>query len=444
MPGTPLGGTCVLSISAGAAVGAALDAYSPPPGATGAFTVGSPNLSGGGAGRPAPWVSSSRLAHQQRMAAGGGSDGGVAAARSGTPDADDSWRSGASNRPPRGPRTSMPSSGGGSSGGGGRQRRKSWHATEAEEAAIAVGASPAASVAATADGSTSDSSTSMRKSGRQVSRLGQAGDYQATIEAIREASCELDSGAVGRAIAALSISGRKKGSGGGSSAEGVISPEGDAAGDGEHGKRRRARHRRSRSSGSRRQSLDDARPHVFSEMPASAGVGAVGLSPRAAIRHGALAPDEAHHRHDKHSSSGGGSGGEHHHGLSGHGGVRGSGAGAHDSSSGGKKKKDYAAWAAATPEFRAVATAAKHSSGGGSGGSAAVLSTSPVRSTGISPMRGQAGGFVAPLAAPRSAAQAPGSLLPGHAHHQEHTARGPDGTRGFAMGRGRPLTPAAP
>jgi hypothetical protein len=440
MPGTPLGNTCVLSISAGAAVAAALEDCSPPAGATGAFTVGSPNLSGGGAGRPAPWVPSSRLAHHQRMAAAGSSDGGGSAAvRSATPDSDDNWRSGGGNRPPRGPRTSIPSSGGGSSSGGGRQRRKSWHATEAEEAAIAAGASLAAAeaVAAAADGSTSDSS--IRKSGRQGSRLGQAGDYQATIEAIREASCELDSGAVGRAIAALSISGRKKGSsssGGGGGADGVITPEGDAAGDGEHGKRRRARHRRSRSSGSRRQSLDDARPHVFSELPASGGVGAVGLSPRAAIRHGPLAPDEAHHRHDKHSSSGGGSGGEHHHGHSSHGGARGSGAGAHDSSSGGKKKKDYAAWAAATPEFRAVATAAKHISGSGSGGSAAVLSTSPARSTGMmSPMRGQAAGV---------AAQAPGSSLSGHAHHQEHTARGPDGSRGFAMGRGRPITAPAP
>lgn len=440
MPGTPLSNT--LSISAGAAVGAELDAWSPPASAGGAFSVGSPNLSGGAAGKPAPWVPASRLAHHQRMAAGS-SDGG------GSAGAGDTWRSGGGSRPPRG---SMPSSsGGGSSGGGARQRRKSWHATEAEEAAAAAGSSAAAAgaAAAVADGSTSDSSSSVRKAGsHRSSRLGQAGDYHATIEAIREASCELDTGMVGRAIAALSSSGRRQGSssGGGGSAEGAVSPEGgDAAdGDGEAaGKRRRARHRRSRSSGSRRQSMDDARSHAFSpEVPSSGGVGAVGLSPRAGVRHGPLAgADDGHHRHhqrDKHSSSGGGS--EHHHS---HGsGARGSSAGGHshggDSTGKKKEKKDYAAWAAATPEFRAAATAAKHSSsGGGAGGPAnlAALSTSPARSPMMSPMRGAGGAF---------SQQAPGSPLPVHGHHLEHTARGPDGTRGFCMGRGRPLTPAAP
>ena len=182
--------------------------------------------------------------------------------------------------------------------------------------------------------------------------------------------------------------------------------------------------------------MDDARPHALPDVSAS------GLSPRGAAKQGLLA-DEHHRQQDKHGSSGGGSGGEHHH-HHGHGGQRGSSAGghghAHDSSSGGtkkKEKKDYASWAAATPEFRAVAAAAKHSSGGGvAGGSPAMLSTSPVRSPGMmSPMRGQGGGF---------APQAPGSPAPGHIHHLEHTARGPDGTRGFALGRGRPMTPAAP
>lgn len=434
MPGTPLSST--LSISAGAAVGAELDAWSPPAGGAGAFSVGSPSLSGGGAGKPAPWIPASRLAHHQRVAAAGSSDGG------GSASAGDSWRSGGGSRPPRG---SMPSSGGGSSGGGTRQRRRSWHATEAEEAVVAAGSHAAANAAAAvADGSTSDSSSSVRKAGsHRSSRLGQAGDYHATIEAIREASCELDSGMVGRAIAALSGGGRRRGSStGGGGAEGVVSPEGGDAAEGDSeaaGKRRRARHRRSRSSGSRRQSMDDARPHAFSpEVPASGGVGAVGLSSHGAVRHGPLAADDAHHRHhqrDKHSSSGGGS--EHHNS---HGGARGSSAGGHshggDSTGKKKEKKDYAAWAAATPEFRAAATAAKHSSGGGSGGPVlAALSTSPARSPMMSPMRGAGGAF---------SQQAPGSPLPVHSHHLEHTARGPDGSRGFAMGRGRPLTPAAP
>jgi hypothetical protein len=86
-------------------------------------------------------------------------------------------------------------------------------------------------------------------------------------------------------------------------------------------------------------------------------------------------------------------------------------------------RKDYASWAAATPEFRAVAAAARHPNCGTS--SPSVLGTSP--SHGIVHVGvGDGGGAAVAVA-----------------HNDAHgrISRGPDGTRGFGMGRGRPLTP---
>lgn len=102
-------------------------------------------------------------------------------------------------------------------------------------------------------------------------------------------------------------------------------------------------------------------------------------------------------------------------------------------------KKDYASWAAATPEYRAEASAKYSVSSGGSGGGAAPGTRSPryhSPSPGVSPPRGR-----------RTSDSGGRSWEPlAHAHgdghsHAVHNSKGPDGSRGFAMGRGKPLPP---
>ena|ERR1712025_1168732 len=91
----------------------------------------------------------------------------------------------------------------------------------------------------------------------------------------------------------------------------------------------------------------------------------------------------------------------------------------------GRKKKDYAAWAAATPAFRSQAVAQQSGGADGEGGTA----------TGLEP-----GTDVAP-GPPRSGHAAP-SAGAGRGGRRQPTM--PDGTRGFAAGRGRPLAAAPP
>lgn len=93
-------------------------------------------------------------------------------------------------------------------------------------------------------------------------------------------------------------------------------------------------------------------------------------------------------------------------------------------------KKDYAAWAAATPEYRAEASA-KYGSGAGS-----LPPASPPRPRSA----------LSPMASP------PRARRPSDGHHAHDVhgvshavpSKGPDGSRGFAMGRGKPLAPPPP
>jgi len=88
----------------------------------------------------------------------------------------------------------------------------------------------------------------------------------------------------------------------------------------------------------------------------------------------------------------------------------------------GRKKKDYAAWAAATPAFRSQAVAQQSGGADGEGGTA----------TGLEPGSDVAG-------PPHPGRPAPGAGA-GRGGRRQPTM--PDGTRGFAAGRGRPLAPA--
>jgi len=89
----------------------------------------------------------------------------------------------------------------------------------------------------------------------------------------------------------------------------------------------------------------------------------------------------------------------------------------------GRKKKDYASWAAATPTFRNQAIANQGGGADGEGGATRGVSGEvPAASQGL-PVLGTAGG---------AAGRGGGRRQP----------RMPDGTRGFAAGRGRPLAPA--
>ena len=91
----------------------------------------------------------------------------------------------------------------------------------------------------------------------------------------------------------------------------------------------------------------------------------------------------------------------------------------------GRKKKDYASWAAATPTFRNQAVANQGGGADGEGGAArGVAGEVPAASQGL-PAPGIAGGG--------------GGAGRGGGRRQP---RMPDGTRGFAAGRGRPLAPA--
>jgi Flp pilus assembly protein TadG len=418
--------------------------------------LSSPTASGAGA-KSGAWTPPSLAAHH-RLAAQthGASDGG------GTPAA----------------RSSGGGSGGGGDGGSGglnRRQRRSLDMAARQAANAATGgrvspgpdaaapAAAAAAAAAAADSALSDSSLSGNGArgapGRQQgkgSRLSAAAttfsptnDFHATIEAIREASCELDNGAVGRAMAAMTVSG-----GGGSGGQRRRSGTGGAGGSNSGGRSRgggeqrqhthhhqqqqqqqqqqqcdRAhrgarRHRRSLSSGSRRESLDEGPRRPSFEGPASDGVAAVGLSPRGVRRAGPLTPDGV--GRERHPAGNAAHDGSQQHGAS-------SGGGASKKKS---KKKDYASWAAATPQFRAEAAAAKHNGcGEGGGGDKAADAARLARGADASPLR----------ATLLDGGSAPGGGPPaGHGHDLVHVARMPDGSRGFAMGRGRPLAQPPP
>jgi hypothetical protein len=466
-PTTPLAG-----LSAGDAVAEALESLGLGGGSSSsrAIPVGSPDLSS--SPKPAPWVPASRLQHMQQAAAHGEARHSM---RSSGSEAEDntagSWRSswtgqagsplgGSHMRPPK-HRTSGSGSG---SQSGGKQRRRSWHATEAEtDAAARIGSSGGVA----GGGNSSDGSAgravggSSSSSGRRTSRLAQqGGDLKSSICAIREASGELEA----LVAAAEANSGRGvqqqrrrssqtgEGAGAACSSRDAGEEQDDEHEDGEHehGKRRRRRHR---GSGSRRASLDE--PHLSAggggSRRQSLDEGSRGGSRRQSLdepgprhgsrpgsRAGALSPalEEApggYNAHSRpHSSCSGGGGKPHsHHGSpspASH--MSGEHRSSHDGSvakegSKKKEKKDYASWAAATPEFRAAAAGAKHSAGGG--GNANSSGSSPARA-GLSPLRASGGG----------AAGASGHDGDSHVR----IARMPDGTRGFGMGRGRPLTPA--
>ena len=86
------------------------------------------------------------------------------------------------------------------------------------------------------------------------------------------------------------------------------------------------------------------------------------------------------------------------------------------------RKKDYASWAAATPAFRNQAVAQQSGGVDGEGAATGVLGD-------------------------EAAAARPGLLLPslgGGRGGGRRQPRMPDGTRGFAMGRGRPMAPVPP
>eukprot|EP00878_Enallax_costatus_P000770 GHUV01000888.1.p1 GENE.GHUV01000888.1~~GHUV01000888.1.p1 ORF type:complete len:994 (+),score=425.46 GHUV01000888.1:1363-4344(+) len=448
-PNTPLAG-----LSAGDAVGAALDEefgdMTAPPRAQ---AVASPELSS--SPKPGPWIPASRLHHMQQAAQDGHN-----MMRSSGSEAEDntgSWKRrswtgqagsphGGGMRPPK-PRNS----GTGAAGASNRPRRPSWHAADTDEVA---GKLEMSSEVESNDGAAAEASSNRTRR----SRLQQAsGDFRSAVDSIKEATAEAGA-SVAQAMASLSLGGshqqqqqRRRSSTTGGAAEAREDgedehehEEDDHLGEGtSSGKSRRRRHKRS-STGSRRASLDETgagRHTSTDEGPGKSGGkrqsedggGSSGgrhrrhsldegsgskPNSRPHSRAGALSPeDPSEHRPSSggNRSHSGGSQAAEHHGA------------AKDSKK--KEKKDYASWAAATPEFRAAA--AKHSSGGGAAPSANMLGTSPSRAgqSGISPLRASMGG-------------APG----GHHDSDSHVriARMPDGTRGFGMGRGRPVTPSAP
>jgi hypothetical protein len=457
-PTTPLAG-----LSAGDAVAEALESLGLGNGSSSsrAIPVGSPDLSS--SPKPAPWVPASRLQHMQQAAAHGE---GRHSMRSSGSEAEDntagSWRSswtgqagsplgGSHMRPPK----HRTSGSGGASHSGGKQRRRSWHATEAEADAAARSRS---SGGVAAEGNSSDGSPGMAagssSSGRRTSRLAQqGGDLKSSICAIREASGELEAlVAAAEANSGRGVQQRRRSSQTGDGAGAACSSR-DAGeeqddehedGEHEHGKRRRRRHR---GSGSRRTSLDEPHPSAGGggSRRQSLDEGGRGGSRRQSLdepgprhssrpgsRAGALSPapeEGSHAAHSRpHSSCSGGGGKPHSHQGSpspaSH--MSGEHRSSHDGSvvkegSKKKEKKDYASWAAATPEFRAAAAGAKRSAGGAANSSG----SSPARA-GLSPLRASGGGAA--------------SGHDGDSHVR--IARMPDGTRGFGMGRGRPLTPA--
>ncbi|KAF8065578.1 LARP6B [Scenedesmus sp. PABB004] len=413
-PTTPLAG-----LSAGDAVVAALDACSP---VARRGAAASPELSS--SPKPAPWVPASRALHMQAAAH---EQGGL---RSSGSEAEDnggwrsSWSGGPSSLPGAGVhRPPKPRASG--SGGDERQRRRSWHS---DDAADSVAAALAGLAVHHECASTSDDGSSRAAGGARRSRLGQQGDYRSTIEAIREASCELDSVVAARAAAAAATAApapaRRR-----SSATGGGDAEHAQEGDDEGGWEQRSRRRRS-GTGSRRTSLDEGAAGAARRLSLDEGHG--GRS-RPSSRAGALSPEPERGGHGRPHSGG------HHHGSPAPASHVAAAASAAAASAAGhegardipkkKEKRDYASWAAATPEFRAAAAAA-NAAGGGSGGGAGAPGTSPGRAAaaGLSPLRASAGGGGGGAAA---AAQ----------HGDTHIARMPDGSRGFGVGRGRPLAP---
>lgn len=308
------------------------------------------------------------------------------------------------------------------------QRRGSWHATSAEDvSALVASDSEAVALSGTAAGRAA--APARRRNKRSVKQA---------VAAIREASAELDPAVAEKAIATLSgtasaaapahTSGQHERRGRRMSHDGQAAVDDSAAagaaaaaagwvqdshadggqgGEVEGGKKRRHRQRR-KSTGSRRQSLD------FGNREGMAG--------------GSPEDDDSQHHRGKGAAAGAAKPGK---GQQKHEQEKQQQQQAKEK----KEKKDYAAWAAATPEFRAEAAAARHAAGNArhsmAGATTAMLGTSP--RPGTSPIRfmslnvgGSVGGD------------------PAHHHagdHSQRIARGPDGTRGFAMGRGRAATP---
>lgn len=420
-PTTPLAG-----LTAGDAVGAALDeelgALAVP---SRTLAVGSPDLAS--SPKPGPWIPASRMQHMQQAAAE--SHHTVRSSGSEAEDNGGRWKrnswtgqagsySGSGMKPPK-PRVS----GSGQASHSGKQRRPSWTGADDEVAGRMDGVASSSGVDS-GDGASAD--VGHAKSRR--SRLQQAsGDYAAGFDVAGDKNAQALAAA--QAIATMSISGmqhqRRRSSNTGA---GETRDDGDDEHDADEpgaegsssGKSRRRRRKRS-GTGSRRASLDEG---VGSRRASVDGAGE--LSSSAPQRAGLSMPDET----AGHARSSGGSSKQHNGPMEHQ--RRGSHDGAAKEKDGKRKeKKDYANWAAATPEFRAVA--AMHSTGGnistGGGSGTGVLGTSPGRAgqAGISPLRASAGG-------------AAGSGHDGDSHVR--IARMPDGTRGFGMGRGRPMSPA--
>ena len=175
---------------------------------------------------------------------------------------------------------------GNSASEGGRQRRQSWHASEPGDSKDRHGHERGAHGHSSSGGGSSSRKQSSSGGGAKGGRT-----RKSTIEAIKEASCELDPAIAALAIATLSGTasastavdspnvlmlnrrrrssfsgpeGADDGEGGAAEGSGGTAEHGpgeqDGAGDGEggagHGKKKRAGRQRRRSTGSRRQSLD--------------------------------------------------------------------------------------------------------------------------------------------------------------------------------------------